>query len=880
MPDLPPRLTAALADRYRIERELGAGGMATVYLAEDLKHHRKVALKVLKPELAAVVGAERFLAEIETTANLQHPHILPLFDSGEADSFLYYVMPWVEGESLRDRLEREHQLPVEGAIGIAQKVASALEYAHEQGVVHRDIKPANILLSRGEPLVADFGIALAVSQAGGGRITETGLSLGTPHYMSPEQASGERSLDVRSDVYALACVLYEMLTGQPPFGGTTAQAVLARILTGEPDRPTVHRKSVPSHVEAALLRALERLPADRFESAAALAAALKTPSYGEATGSAAGSGTRAATSRTATTRRLLPWLVAGLAVVVAAASWMLRGESRGRPRVMRVALDPPPGTEFSEYHFAALSPDGTDLAFVGLRPTGGRVLWIRDLETGRTDSLHAASGARAPFWSPDGRTIGYFARGKLWRIQVDGSAADPLCDTPDIGGSWSRDDVIVFTRLGHPMTVNAGGGACMPVGGAWADSTRTVGGLGWLPDDAHFAGTDSAGIVVSDAAGAMPRLLIAGAGDVHFVAPDLAVFAKYGQTGADVSAQRFDTRKLTMVGSPTTLARDVRQAGLATSYSVSPGALVYLRTTRTDQGPLEVDDKGVILDSVVLQGSWTLRGARSHPELALGGIGLWDYDLQRRTAAPLESANALYTFPVWSPGDSLLVFGRLAPHCRVEVRRLRAGMDTTIIDEPGRISCTRPTDWTADGRFLLLTMAPAAAPDRGEIWTYQVATGKLGKILSVDGAALSAGVVSPDQRWLAYVSDETGELEVYLRPFRRPGAAVRVSADGGGTPCWRGDGKALFYIAPDGRVLRVPVADGADLRVGTAETLFRAPRWSMRLFADQAHGQESTTPFAVSPDGARFYVRQRNEVTSAATLVLNWQALLKGGGAR
>ena len=212
------------------ERELGEGGMATVYLADDLKHERKVALKVLKPELAALVGAERFLAEIKTTANLQHPHILPLHDSGDADGFLFYVMPYVEGESLREKLDREHQLPVDEAVRIATDVAEALQSAHERGVIHRDVKPANILLSKGRPLVADFGIALAVSAAGGGRLTETGLSLGTPYYMSPEQASADRELTAASDVYSLGCVLYEMLVGEPPYTGANAQVVLAKIL--------------------------------------------------------------------------------------------------------------------------------------------------------------------------------------------------------------------------------------------------------------------------------------------------------------------------------------------------------------------------------------------------------------------------------------------------------------------------------------------------------------------------------------------------------------------------------------------------------------------------------------------------------------------------
>ena len=253
MSDPITRLNAALEGRYRIESELGEGGMATVYLADDLKHERKVALKVLKPELAAaVVGAERFLAEIKTTANLQHPHILPLFDSGEADTYLFYVMPRVEGESLRERLDREHQLPVDEAVQIAKNVAEALDYAHRQGVIHRDIKPANILLQDGKPVVSDFGIALAVGSAGAARLTETGLSVGTPYYMSPEQATGDQYVGPPSDTYALAAMLYEMLTGEPPYMGNTAQAVLGKIIQGTPVSATEIRKSVPANVDAAI----------------------------------------------------------------------------------------------------------------------------------------------------------------------------------------------------------------------------------------------------------------------------------------------------------------------------------------------------------------------------------------------------------------------------------------------------------------------------------------------------------------------------------------------------------------------------------------------------------------------------------------------------
>jgi TolB-like protein/tRNA A-37 threonylcarbamoyl transferase component Bud32 len=273
--ELQDRLERALAERYRVERELGRGGAAIVYLAADRKHGRRVAIKVLKPELAQAIGAERFLREIEIAARLSHPNILPLYDSGTADGLLYYVMPVVERESLRERLDRERQLALDDAVQVARQVASALAYAHAQGVVHRDIKPANILLHAGQAMVSDFGIARAIGEAGGDRLTETGLVVGTPAYMSPEQASGELTIDARSDVYSLGCVLYEMLAGDPPFSGSTPQAILARKSVEPPPRLRVVRDTVPPAIEEAVTKALAKVPADRFATAAHFSNALE-----------------------------------------------------------------------------------------------------------------------------------------------------------------------------------------------------------------------------------------------------------------------------------------------------------------------------------------------------------------------------------------------------------------------------------------------------------------------------------------------------------------------------------------------------------------------------------------------------------------------------
>src|SRR4051794_19234551 len=339
MTDTRSRLTTALTDRYRLERELGAGGMATVYLAYDLKHDRKVAIKVLRPELAAIIGAERFLREIKTIATLQHPHILGLIDSGEVSGTAYYVMPFVEGESLRDRLTREKQLPIADAVRLATEVASALDYAHRHGVVHRDIKPENILLHDGAALVADFGIALAVSSAGGSRMTETGMSLGTPHYMSPEQAMGERAITARSDVYALGAMTYEMLIGDPPFTGSTAQAIVAKVLTAEPPGLTEQRKSVPPAVEDAVLTALQKLPADRFASAAEFAAALK--GEGARTGATRATAARHAALPAYRSRTVLALGAVAAIATVAGVLLGLRGERRPVEPVTRLTLDIP-----------------------------------------------------------------------------------------------------------------------------------------------------------------------------------------------------------------------------------------------------------------------------------------------------------------------------------------------------------------------------------------------------------------------------------------------------------------------------------------------------------------------------------------------------------
>ncbi|HKR57205.1 MAG TPA: protein kinase, partial [Gemmatimonadales bacterium] len=418
------RLTRALSDRYRFERELGQGGMAAVYLAEDLKHHRRVAVKVLHPDLSAILGPDRFHKEIELTAALQHPHILPLFDSGAADGLLYYVMPYVEGETLRTRLTRDVQLSVPEAVRIASEVADALDYAHRHSVVHRDIKPENILLRDNHALVMDFGIALAVAQAGD-RLTQTGTSLGTPQYMAPEQASGDRHIDGRADVYALGVVTYEMLVGEPPFTGPTAQAIMAKVMTEEPRLITVTRRSVPEHIESAVLTALQKVPADRFATPADFQRAL-----GGGDPSVTLPATRARTAPPASQRRGVLWVAGLVALAILAYLAGLRGTG-GRSPVAGFGMASKVTWERGLEIEPALSPDGKSVAYAA--GTSQRMqIYVRQVAGGRPIQLtgDATISQTNPQWSGDGTRIYFVTDSGLSSAPAAGGAARPEMRTP------------------------------------------------------------------------------------------------------------------------------------------------------------------------------------------------------------------------------------------------------------------------------------------------------------------------------------------------------------------------------------------------------------------------------------------------------------------
>ncbi|MBL0169818.1 MAG: PD40 domain-containing protein [Gemmatimonadaceae bacterium] len=452
-------LSTALRDRYRVERELGRGGMATVYLAHDLKHGRQVAVKVLSPELGAVLGAERFLSEIRVTANLQHPNLLPLFDSGSADGLLYYVMPYIEGETLRARIEREQQLPVDEVIRLVTLMAAALDFAHARGVVHRDLKPENILVQAGQPVIADFGIALAVAQSGGERVTQTGLSLGTPRYMSPEQAAGERAVDARSDQYALGALTYEMLMGEPPHTGATAQMIIARVMSETPRSIRTVRPAVSVTVDAAVRRALSKSPADRFATCGDFARALVSDTVSSVSVSAAAPSSRFG---------LIAFgVIAAALTVLGTVVWLTVRRNQplmmSMPTIGRTAqVTRDPGLEIDP----ALSRDGTMIAYAQ-GPATHMQIYVQQVNGGRRVALtnDSTDHFRSPKWSPDGTQIAYHGN-------------DGIFVVPSLGGQPRR--VLALDSLAVPN----------------ANARTPILGLAWAPDGQRLAYVQPSGALL------------------------------------------------------------------------------------------------------------------------------------------------------------------------------------------------------------------------------------------------------------------------------------------------------------------------------------------------------------------------------------------------
>ena len=879
--DALAQLTTALRGRYEILREIGAGGMATVYLARDVRHERNVALKVLKPELGAVLGVERFLSEIKVTANLQHPNLLPLFDSGEAGGQLFYVMPFVEGESLRARLEREKQLPVDEAVRMSVAIAGALDYAHKQGVIHRDLKPENILLQHGQPVVADFGIALAVSKAGGNRITQTGLSLGTPQYMSPEQATGDRVIDGRSDIYSLGAMTYEMLTGEPPHTGNTAQAIIARILTEKPRSIRSTRGAVPEYVEAAVEHALEKLPADRFATAHEFAESLQgrlsvVPRAGMAERTAA-------LARGWRSRLRDPVVLAlsalTIASMLAAVSFARRQPATAPTRAVRFVIStpdsaPPIGTPPWP---AAISPDGGTVVYSSQQGAGGTMLYSL-----RTDQLegHLIPGTTngfQPLFSPDGQWLAFEADGKEKKVRLDGSAPVTIADGGAYNGSdWTTNDEIVVGATGkfHGLArVSAAGGELVQF--TRPDSSKNERDHLWpivLADGKTVVFTLWSGSLAS------ARLAITSLGDgkvtpleVKAIRP-LAVLEGaliYVQADGAVMAVPFDPGAKRTIGKPVPVLDPVT---VGTTQNGNSGIFI-------SRGGALVTSRGGSRSQLV----WVERSGAAHPVLSearsfvsprlspdgrriaviikeIQKSAVWIYDIATSTLSRLTSVETAWS-PEWTRDGKRIVFIVAGDKTRTAVWSQLAEGGSPAEKLVDLADHTVSAVISPDARSLLVSLYHDNNWNvlRVPLDSTRTARGFLAS--KVDELAPR---FSPDGRWVAVSSDESGHDEVYVNSFPDPSARVQASVGGGTEPVWSADGNRLYYRS-GGALMAAKWAASPTFRVLARDTvLARINGWlPAELFVAQ---------YDVTRDGARILALMTNRDDFQLVAVPNWLA--------
>ena len=892
MPELLEKVQHGFST-YVIERELGSGGMATVYLAHDTKHDRKVAIKVLHAELAAMLGTERFLGEIKVTAHLQHPHILGLIDSGtigdEGDELRgrpYYVMPYIEGESLRDRLDKEGQLPVHDAVRIATEVASALDYAHRHGVIHRDIKPGNILLYDGSAIVADFGIALAITQAGGSRITQSGMSVGTPAYMSPEQAAAERTVSARTDIYALGAVTYEMLSGETPFTGPSVQAVIARVLMEEP-RPLIsRRRSIPLHVEAAVLKALEKLPADRFASAHEFAEAL--------TG---GSAVIPVTPPRVTQWRdrsrfqnLFYGASASALLFLGFAAW---GWLRPMPReqVNRYALvfdSTEALAQLGDYdQRIAISPDGSHLAYIG----SNQRLLIRARNQLHASITPGSNAAVTPFFSPDGKYAGALIdRTGLLIAPVAGGPAIsiPNGSLGSAGASWGTDGYIYTDASSSSL----GGGLLrtQPRSGAATTAFTTLDTAGgevdhtWpevLPNGKgviftvifNAAKTAQRGsefsIAVAETPSGKHRILFDGAIHALYSASGHLL---YVTTKKVLMAVPFDQKAMKITGEPIALVEGIHSGSYGSAdLAISRNGTLIYGTGAADRELMWVTRDGKMQH---VDPDWRAPfqdpaispdGKRVAVSLtdAEGATSIWVKQLDRGPSINISLDARANVNPTWTPdGRSVTFVSNLRGPLQVWTRSADGA-------GPGRLELADSRDlhgpmWSHDGKWLL-EFTDLNAPGASDVIGFRPGSDQTPVALVATKFTESAPQLSPDGHWLAYTSTETGTQQVYVRPFPNTNAGRwAVSTRGGTLPRWSHTGKELFFVDTLGVFTAAEINTGAGFSVTRATQLFPTdPFWL-------DNSGPGVPQYAVAPDDNRFLMLQPlNKAAQSRVIVVD-----------
>ena len=890
---------------YEIVCPIGAGGMGEVYRARDTRLDRTVAIKVLTPLLAGdALFRDRFQREARTISSLNHPHICTLHDVGSQNGVEFLVMEYLEGETLADRIVRG-PLDVDEALRLSTQIALALERAHREGIVHRDLKPGNIMLVRGGAggqmvKLLDFGLAKqaasgpvgltvtspamagsdaqhAVTRASG--MTAEGTIVGTFRYMAPEQLEG-RDVDGRSDIWAFGCVLYEMLAARPPFEAPTQAGVIAAILERRP-RPLELTSPLAAGLQRAIGACLEKDPDDRFQTVRDVRRELEWLPHTTTPASSPTRGRRASLFAWSALAGAL--LVAGTALVM----WRLRPDAVAPPAaIFNITLQPNEGAVGSTTGIRmtprpAVSPDGSRIAFIA-RSRDGDVVWLRQLADPQPQTVKGTAGARGVFWSPDGGSIGFFAAGKLRTIELATGRLEIICDAPAaFGGTWGKDDTILFSPDERSPIYKVGARGGTPVQVTTLDPERQDQAHRWpqfLPDGRHFIympwtdGRTNRSIQLAGLDGSPPRTLFE-AQSAAVVAGDYLLYST--DMPPRLMARRFDLEALKADDAFAAVADDnVEYSWMTGDPGAAAGGDVIVYTTgkyrmsrltwvdRTGRSLGTIGETGAHFDPRLSPDGTMV--ALERLDWSKGSGDVWTVDPARGAFSRLTSAPGYESTPVWSPDGRRIAFSSdqgTVP--KIYVRNASGtGADEVLVSPPAR---SFPTDWSKNGRYLLFMLNGGVT--RTDIWGFDIVEDKAAPLLA---SSFEEGwaTLSPDGKWMAYVSDENAQPQVYARSFPDGDFKAQISTGGGAQPQWRRDGKELFYIAPDNTLMTVDVqASNGRLRATAPRALFTA---------NVEQGRTIRNQYTVSPDGQRFLiVSPVNAGASPIVAVLNWRSLIK-----
>jgi serine/threonine protein kinase len=868
---------------YEITGPLGAGGMGEVYRARDTRLDRTVAIKILSKEMSNdPAHKQRFEREAKTISSLNHPHICTLHDIGCHNGTDYLVMEYVEGESLAHRLEKGPLL-LDQVLKIGRELADALDKAHRNGIIHRDIKPGNIMLTKSGAKLLDFGLARSTTAsdtlatftatAPKSPLTQEGTIVGTFQYMSPEQVEG-KELDSRSDIFSLGAVLYEMLTGQRAFPGKSSLSVASAILEKDPAPISSLKPLTPPSLEHVIRRCLAKDPDDRWQNTKDLSSELKWISE---SGVQANSISPEVTAKG--TQTVLPWIISGALALLLVGAFLWWRNSKPQEQTMQFYAPLPfPAQDL------AIAPNGHTVAVVGyLEFARKNALWTYDVGTPEAKNLPDTEGATYPFWSPDGRFLAFFADGKLKKLEVSGGPVQTLCDAPSgRGGTWNKAGVIVFTPNATPGTglyrVSASGGRPSPISSP--DASRGETAHRWpmfLPDGAHFlylaanftGRKEVNAIFVGSLLDSKEKHFVMKANtNVAYAAPGYLVYY-HDKT---LLAQPFDLKRFALSGETATIQTQIEyQPQVARAvFAVSDNGLLVSQTGNgvTLSQPVWFDRHGLEAGAVgkpEVYGNVSIAPSGRSLLVDIVDLGtvstnIWTYDLQRDSATRVTFSSGFNYLPIWSPDAARLVFG-----ANTDVGRGLFMKNSDGTQEERSIAeddfDKLPDDWSRDGKYILYT--------RGTDLWFVMLPELRGRLFLKGLSIFRNGQFSPDGKWVAYASNETGKWEIYVNSFPDARSKWQISAAGGEQPRWRGDGKELFYLSAAGKMMAAPVTTGNKFAAGTPVALFPAtPRQRM----------SSTDMFSydVSRDGQRFLINTpvKQAETAPMTVILNWPAKL------